>query len=122
MLSVVRHLLISTSCWKNQFWLEPAVELASLGMITPSRKKCAFLLERFFYAMDSVGHEWQTTATHLPFSAVQRVNVQAALEGDGKLTAKVHYSLLGDNELLLRVAFHQSPKNKWKDLAQILSL
>jgi len=28
----------------------------------------------------------------------------------------------GDNELLLRVAFHQSPKDKWKDLAQLLSI
>jgi hypothetical protein len=28
----------------------------------------------------------------------------------------------GDNELLLRVAFHRSPKEKWKDLAQLLSL
>jgi hypothetical protein len=91
-------------------------------MITPSPKKCAFLLERFFYAMDSIGHEWHTTATHLPFSAVQRVNVEAALGGDGKLTAKVHYSLRGDNELLLRVAFHQAPKEKWKDLAQLLAL
>src|SRR5260370_35320060 len=28
----------------------------------------------------------------------------------------------GDNELVLRIAFHQSPKDKWKDLAQLLSL
>jgi hypothetical protein len=91
-------------------------------MISPAPKKCAFLLERFFYAMDSVGHEWQAISTHLPFAAIQRVNVEAALGGDGKLTAKVHYSMRGDNELLLRVAFHQSPKEKWKDLAQLLSL
>lgn len=36
--------------------------------------------------------------------------------------AKVHYAMRGDNELLLRVAFHQSPKDKWKDLAQLLAL
>ena len=28
----------------------------------------------------------------------------------------------GNNELLLRVAFHQSPKEKWKDVAQLLAL
>jgi hypothetical protein len=120
--SVFTHLLISTTDGKNKFWLDPALEVAPFGMITLSPKKCAFLLERFFYAMDSVGHEWQTIATHLPFSAIQRVNVQAALGGDGKLTAKVHYSMRGDNELILRVAFHQAPKEKWKDLAQLLSL
>src|SRR5207245_6727021 len=28
----------------------------------------------------------------------------------------------GGSELLLRIAFHQSPKDKWKELAQLLSL
>jgi hypothetical protein len=28
----------------------------------------------------------------------------------------------GDNELLLRVAFHQAPKEKWKEVAQLLAL
>ena len=28
----------------------------------------------------------------------------------------------GDNELLLRIAFHQSPRDKWKEVAQIMSL
>jgi hypothetical protein len=28
----------------------------------------------------------------------------------------------GDNELLLRVAFHESPKEKWKEVAQLLAL
>jgi hypothetical protein len=58
----------------------------------------------------------------LPFKSTQIVKVNAALDTDGKLTAKVHYSLRGDNELLLRVGFHQTPKDKWKDLAQLLSL
>jgi len=52
----------------------------------------------------------------------QTVSVKAVLTEDGKLTAHVHYSLRGDNELLLRVGFHQTPKDKWKDLAQLLSL
>jgi hypothetical protein len=58
----------------------------------------------------------------LPFVASQAVRVKAALGADGKLTAKVHYSMRGDNELLLRVAFHQSPKEKWKELGQLLSI
>src|ERR1700745_2808077 len=38
------------------------------------------------------------------------------------LNAKVRYTIRGDNELLLRVAFHQSPKDKWKEVAQLLAL
>src|SRR6202040_4269725 len=48
--------------------------------------------------------------------------VNATLNPDGTLAAKVRYSLRGDNELLLRVAFHKAPKEKWKDLAQLLSI
>src|SRR5438309_3702479 len=58
----------------------------------------------------------------LPFPALQRVRVDAILGADGNLNAKVHYSMRGDNELLLRLTFHKSPKEKWKDLAQLLSL
>jgi len=63
-----------------------------------------------------------TAPQELPFSSVQRVLVNTALGEDGKVGAKVHYSLRGDNELLLRVAFHQSSKEKWKELAQLLSI
>ena len=41
---------------------------------------------------------------------------------DGTLVAKVHYTMRGENELLLRVAFHQSAREKWKDVAQLMSL
>src|SRR5260370_33118910 len=65
---------------------------------------------------------WETTPKDLPFAAFQKVNINAVLADDGILSAEVHYALRGDNELLLRVAFHQSPKEKWKEVAQLLAL
>jgi hypothetical protein len=65
---------------------------------------------------------WLKVPVDLPFAASQQVNVEAVLAVDGQLSAKVHYSLRGDNELLLRVAFHQTAKEKWPDLAQLLSI
>jgi hypothetical protein len=50
------------------------------------------------------------------------VNVDASLSAEGTLSTKVRYTMRGDNELLLRVAFHQSPKEKWKEVAQLLAL
>jgi Domain of Unknown Function with PDB structure (DUF3857) len=58
----------------------------------------------------------------LPFPSVQKVDLIASLDDAGKLAAKVSYTMRGDNELLLRLAFHQSPKEKWKELAQLLSI
>jgi len=46
--SVFTHLLVSATDGKNKFWLDPALEVAPFGMISPSPKKCAFLLERLF--------------------------------------------------------------------------
>jgi hypothetical protein len=58
----------------------------------------------------------------LPFAAFQKVGVNAELSESGDLTAKVNYALRGDNELLLRVAFHQTPKEKWKEVASLLAI
>ncbi len=97
-------------------WMDLNLEVAPFAMISPQfRGKRALLLE-------SANELWTTVGTDLPFVASQTVGVEAELDRDGRLTAKVHYSLRGDNELLLRTAFHQSPKEKWKDLAQLLSL
>lgn len=120
--SVFNHLLISASDGKSSYWLDPSLEVAPFGMISSMPQKCVFVLNRTFFVMNSIGHEWQPLDRKLPFAARQKVEVSANLAGDGTLTAKVHYSMRGDNELLLRVAFHQSPKEKWKDLAQLLSI
>ena len=120
--SVFKHLLISVRDEDSSFWLDPSLEVAPFGMIPSTPQKCVFVLNRTFFVMNSTGHEWQAFTRKLPFPARQNVEVDASLASDGKLTAKVHYSVRGDNELLLRVAFHQSPKDKWKELTQLLSL
>ncbi len=120
--SMFTHFLI----WAGQpgpgWWLDPGVEVAPFAMIAVNfRGKHAFLLlpdDR----ENSERSRWLVVPDVLPFAASQHVSVDATLALDGKLNAKVHYALRGDNELLLRVAFHQTDKEKWKDLAQLLSI
>jgi transglutaminase-like putative cysteine protease len=104
------------------FWLDPSVEVAPFRMVAANlRGKPAFLLlsdEKENIALS----RWLTVPVDLPFAASQHVDVEATLSADGKLFAKVHYALRGDNELLLRVAFRQTAKEKWQDLAQLLSI
>jgi len=120
--SVFKHLLISAYDGKKNFWVDPSLEVAPFGVIPPNSGKCAFILNRGFYSLSSTGHEWKKLETEPPFPSMQRVSINAALGSDGTLKSRVHYSIRGQNELLLRLAFHQSPKDKWKDLAQLLSL
>jgi hypothetical protein len=103
--------------------LDPSVEVAPFGVIaTNLRGKPALNLGPYVGYMDHPQLEWTTIPRDLPFSSTQQVEVDATLVAEGELTAKVHYSMRGDNELLLRVAFHQAPKEKWKELAQLLSI
>jgi len=104
------------------FWLDPSVEVAPFKMVAANlRGKPAFLVLPDDKENTALSR-WLTVPVDLPFAASQHVDVDATLSADGKLTAKVHYALRGDNELLLRVAFRQTAKEKWKDLAQLLSI
>lgn len=120
--SVFDHLLISASDGKTNYWLDPSLEVAPFGTVSSVSKKCIFILNRHFVLMSSTMHEWQPFHRELPFAAKQKVKVDASLAENGKLSAKVKYTMRGDNELVLRLTFHQSPKEKWKEIAQLLSL
>jgi len=120
--TVFKHVVIIASTKEQQYWLDPALEVAPFGMTAPTSAKCALLLSRGFYTADSTGHEWIDVPTQLPFAACQKVSVDAVIDEAGLLTAKVRYVLRGENELLLRVAFHQTPKEKWKDVANLLAI
>ena len=104
-------------------WLDPSLEVAPLGAFQPNvRGKRGLLLSPVPETLPGPDGLWPKIEMALPYPHKQQVKVDATLSADGKLTAKVQYSLRGDNELLLRVGFHQTPKEKWKELAQLLSL
>jgi hypothetical protein len=101
-------------------WMDPGAEVAPLGMIHASlRGKQGLVIAPH---PDGSGGLWVTAPLDLPFAGRQQVHVDGTLGEDGKLSAEVRYALRGDNELLLRVAFHQTPKERWNELAQMLSL
>jgi len=111
------HLLTMTGWPSINFWLDLNVEVAPYKVI-PSQ----FRRKKALVVGPAVTELWQDVDDFLPFHARQNVSIDASITSVGMLSAKVRYSLRGDNELLLRVAFHQSPKEKWKDLAQLLSI
>jgi hypothetical protein len=99
------------------FWLDLNVEVAPFRVVPSQLRRRHPLV-----VGPAVDNIWQDVDDVLPFRALQNVRIDATIAPDGTLDAKVKYSMRGDNELLLRVAFHQSPRDKWKDVAQLMSL
>jgi len=121
--SVFSRILVRVGKPPEVHWLDPTLEVAPLGGIQADlRGKRGFLLSPVPETLHEPEDLWPTIPLGLPYASRQQVRIDATLAADGMLSAKVHYALRGDNELLLRVAFHRAPKEKWKDLAQLLSL
>ncbi len=119
---VFKRLLVSAYDGKKRYWIDPSLEVAPFGLIPPNSGSCAFVLNRLFYSLSSTGHEWEKLEATLPFPAKQRVTIDATLSSDGALSVRAKYMIRGENELLLRTAFHQTPRDKWDGVAQLLAL
>jgi hypothetical protein len=118
--SIFNAVLIEIERDKQRLYLEPSVEVAPFAMVRADfRGKHALAGYQVF---NGPSHEWEQIPRDLPFPSSQRVKIDAAVGDNGTLSAKVKYTMRGDNELLLRVAFHQAPNEKWKEVAQLLAL
>ena len=102
---------------ERDIWLDPSVEVAPFGMIP------AQLRGRNTLGVSPEDHiSLKTIPLTLPFAPFQKAEIGAAISTDGSLKAEVKYLMRGDNELLLREAFRQAPKERWKEVAGLLAL
>lgn len=100
--------------------LDPGLEVAPFGMIPSQFRGKPALRLALPSAQD--GSFWVKLPEALPFPARQLVFISGQISAAGELQTKVKYTMRGDNELLLRVAFHQTSKDKWKDVANLLAI
>jgi uncharacterized protein DUF3857 len=112
--------------WGTRVWCDASLEVAPFGLFPSGlRGKHALWLRKVpdcGPTADCLYPFWVTIPDELPFAAFQKVQVHASLAPEGTLKATLNYTTRGDNELLLRVAFHKTPKENWKNVAQLLAL
>jgi hypothetical protein len=102
-------------------WLDLNTEVAPIGLLPAQlHGKPTFVIE--WPAKQPFSSHWEPLVDNPLFPSSQQVNCIGTLDKDGNLRAKVHYRMRGNNELLLRVAFHKSEKEKWNEVAQMLAL
>jgi hypothetical protein len=124
------HLIVGSFAKERTFWLDPGLEVAPFGLIPSNLRGQEALQIKNWTKLASAAPlgkiirypAWQKLENSLPFTSSQNVSIVAALASSGDLSARVRYILRGDNELLLRVAFHKTPKDKWINVAQMLAL
>jgi len=117
-----QHLFVIATEKNKRVALDPSLEVAPFGVISSEFRGKPALSLTLLDGGDSTSATWRPLPTELPFPAFQNVDIDANLSPDGKLGAKVHYVMRGDNELVLRLTFHKTPKERWKEVAQLLSL
>jgi len=127
--SSFEQVLILTRIGSRNVYLDPALEVAPFGMVRAGLRGREILLSTNpaqLIGLISQGpspyYSWEKIPQDLPYSASQRVTTEATVAADGDLAAKLRYVMRGDNELVLRVALHQTPKERWKEVAQLLAL
>lgn len=108
-----QHVLTAVPLAERTIWMDSTVGLAPFGLLpAPLRGKPALLI-----SPDGAGRI-VTTPADPAFRSVQQVEVDGEVSPLGLLTGQVHYSLLGDTELALRLAFQNTPASQWNQLGQ----
>ncbi|MGA8011081.1 MAG: DUF3857 domain-containing protein [Candidatus Acidiferrales bacterium] len=112
------HVITTVALGTVPIWMDTTTEVAPFRLLaSPLRGKSALLVPA-----DGAGRIVETPADP-PFVSTQHVDVDGRVSDLGKLTARAHYAMRGDTELVLRLAFHRTPQAEWKQLGQtILSL
>lgn len=112
----IAHEVVTATAGKDTFWMDPAEATIPFGMLLPaSRNKEALL--------PSAGATPHFTKTPLdpPFPSTQTVEIDGKVSSLGKLTARIRYTLRGDNEVALRTAFERAPQEQWNSVAQTMA-
>jgi tetratricopeptide (TPR) repeat protein/transglutaminase-like putative cysteine protease len=111
------HVITAVPAGDTLLWMDTTAEVAPFRLlIARLRKKQALLVPP-----DGAGRLVETPADP-PFLASQRVEVEGSVTELGKLNARVRYTMRGDVELALRVAFRRTPPAQWKQIAQTMAI
>jgi hypothetical protein len=119
--SAFTHLVIQSGYPDG--WGDPSLEVAPFGLLPPAYLgSMALEMGEWSETHDVPSAVWGGIPKILSFPSSQKVALNATLDAEGKLSTRAKYVIRGENELLLRVAFHQTPKESWRNVAQLLAL
>jgi tetratricopeptide (TPR) repeat protein len=101
----------------GSIWLDAGSGVAPFRYLVPNlRGKKALVISA------SGNASLAQTPKSPPFLSTQEVTVEGRSSDLGKLTAKIHYRLRGDNEFAFRSALRRAPESQWKQIGQTVAV
>ena len=111
------HLISAIPVGNDYIWLDTTTEVAPFRLLSANlRKRNALVIPR------DAGARLVETPADPPFPNTQRVEMEGQVSELGKLNARVRYTLRGDSELPLRLAFRRTPQAQRKQLVQWVAI
>jgi tetratricopeptide (TPR) repeat protein len=109
------HVITAVPIPGKLVWMDSTTEVAPFRMLLATlRDKSALLV-----APDGKGRI-VTTPADPPFLASQNVETTATVSDLGKLSGMVRYTVRGDQEVLLRLAFRHTAQKDWKEIGSAI--
>lgn len=109
------HVITAIPQGDDLLWMDTTAEVAPFRLLTSQlRKKSALLVPP-----DGAGKIVVTPADP-PFLQIQHVTIEGQVSDLGKLTARLHYTLHGDSEVVFRSAFRSASQKRWKEIGQAI--
>jgi tetratricopeptide (TPR) repeat protein/transglutaminase-like putative cysteine protease len=109
------HVITRASVGGEDVWLDSTPEVGPFRMLASSLRHKQALLA------DATGSRLIDTPPNPPMQALVATDVHGTVSDAGTLSADVKFTLRGDLELLLRMAFRATPAPQWKVIVQRMS-
>lgn len=110
------HAILTVAAGKDVFWMDPSSDVLPFRMLLPNLRGKQALVA----STDTAPH-FAETPRELPFLSTQKVEITGRVSSLGALVARIRYTLRGDNEVALRMAFHRTPEAQWKQVTQTMA-
>lgn len=110
------HVITVVPEGQNLIWLDTTPGVAPFAfLLAPLRGKKALLMP------DSKDPYLAETPENPPFQSSQIFNADAKLGADGVLTATIRRTLRGDQGVITRLLFNETPQARWQAVVQAIS-
>jgi len=114
--SLFDHVISAVPQGDSFLFLDTTPEVAPFGLLLASlRDRQALVMPANSPA------RLVTTPPNPPLLNSEKFQIDATIDSQGTLDGKTRFEERGDPEVLLRLAYRNTPQNQWKDLTQVIS-